>query len=58
MGFKNFPAMKIEMVALCNVAPCLLVLCSSVLKKRAEDAGSRFFENSGTHVPHCVTSFS
>jgi hypothetical protein len=33
MGFKNLPAMNIEIVALWNVAPCFLVLCYQWFKK-------------------------
>jgi hypothetical protein len=40
-----------------QILPKFWYIATNVSKENAEDAGSRFFQNSGTHVPHFVTSF-
>jgi hypothetical protein len=40
-----------------EILPKFWYIVTNVSKENAEDAGSRFFQNSGTHVKQCVTSF-
>jgi len=40
-----------------QILPKFWYIATKVSKESAGDKGSKFFQNSGTHVTHCVTSF-